>query len=286
MAVTQAIPRSAALSLWGALGAAAFALLPATRRRALDNLAAAFPEQSARDREMLARRVFTELARNVAEAVRIAGARPGSVESLVEAEGWERFEEACRPGAGVIVLTGHIGCWEMLGAYICARGSPLRVLARPIRDRRLDRVVSRLRSSYGARALDPRRGMRSALAALRRGEIVGILLDMNTGTAGVLTPFFGRPAWTPVSAAWLAMRSGAAVVPMAIGRRPDGRHAVRVMPPLDLPRTGDERGDLAANTAACTAAIEGLIRHDPSQWVWFHPRWRGPSSFRGAAAAS
>jgi len=268
------VPRPLSLACWSALGAISSRVLPRTWRRTVEHLAAAYPELTPSDRERLARRVFREVAKNASDVIRLGSWRGTEVDRWAEAEDWSHFEAAHRRGRGVIVLTGHIGCWELLGALICGRGYPLHVLARPLREERLDALVRRLREGYGARALDARRSLRAALQVLRSGGAVGLLLDLNTGEAGVQVPFFGRPAWTPLSAAWLARKSGAAVVPMAIGRAANGRHLVRTLPPLEFGPGEATRERLEADTAVCVAAIEELIRHDPTQWIWFHPRWR------------
>jgi KDO2-lipid IV(A) lauroyltransferase len=267
-------PRSVALRVSGGLGGFSRHILPRTWRRTVAHLAASYPELSECERERLARSVFREMGKNASDALGLASARGAEILRSVSTEGWPHFVEAYRARRGVLVLTGHIGCWELLGAYLCHRGYPLSVLARPLREARLDRLVRAMRARYGAAALDARRSLRAAAAALRHGGVVGVLLDLNTGDAGVPVAFFGRPAWTPLTAAWLARRTGAAVVPMAIGRLPDGGHRVRVRPALALGAGGDSRNDVERDTAACAAAVEELIRHDPSQWVWFHPRWK------------
>jgi KDO2-lipid IV(A) lauroyltransferase len=272
MVVNRRLPRRASLALWGSLGRVAPRFLPRTWRRTVEHLTEAFPELTAAERESLARRVFVEMGRNASDTMRLLTARCEEILRWVDAEDWERFEAAYARGRGVLVLTGHIGCWEMLGAYVRSRGYPLSVLARPLREQRFEDLMYRLRKRYGAEPMDPRRRLRAAMATLRSGGVVGLLLDLNTGAAGVKVDFFGRPAWTPLSAAWLARRSGAMIVPMAIGLRPDGRQVVRVLPPFDLDGGGYD--DLETGTARCAAAVEELIRHDPSQWVWFHPRWR------------
>ncbi len=96
-------------------------------------------------------------------------------------------------------------------------------------------------------------------------------------------PFFGRPAYTPVGAAKMALRHGMRVIPTFLERRPDGRHLARFLPALELP------GDATAATAVMTAAIEEQIRRVPEQWVWWHRRWRtqpGATTTAGNSPAS
>jgi len=109
---------------------------------------------------------------------------------------------------------------------------------------------------------------RRLLQTLRDGGALGMLIDQDTRVKGVWVPFFGRPAFTPVGAAEIALRRNVAVVPAFIERREDGRHLARFYPVLEL------ADDLVEATAQMTATIEGQIRRRPEQWVWIHRRWR------------
>lgn len=95
-----------------------------------------------------------------------------------------------------------------------------------------------------------------------------MLIDQDTKVDGVWVPFFGRPAFTPVGAAKIALRQKTEVIPTFVERRPDGSHLVRIHPPLDLPEDPREA------TAVMTRAIEEQVRRQPEQWVWMHRRWR------------
>ena len=117
-----------------------------------------------------------------------------------------------------------------------------------------------LRGSEGA--------ARQLLAALRKGGALGMLIDQDTKVDGVWVPFFGRPAFTPVGAAKIALRQNTAVIPTFIERLEDGRHLATFHPPLDLP------DDPTEATALMTTKIEEQVRRRPEQWVWRHRRWR------------
>ena len=117
---------------------------------------------------------------------------------------------------------------------------------------------------------------RALLRVLRRGEILGLLMDQDTNVQGVFAPFFGRPAHTPVGPVRLAMRTGAPLVPMALYREGEGYHLV-VQPPIPLPDTGDREADLREGVARCNRTLEALIRRHPEQWVWMHRRWKTKS---------
>ncbi|MBN1503626.1 MAG: lysophospholipid acyltransferase family protein, partial [Candidatus Eisenbacteria bacterium] len=173
-------------------------------------------------------------------------------------------------------VTGHIGSWEMLAAYFSMRGYPLSVLARPLRDERLEKLLDSQRRAKGMRPISRIANARPAYEALKEGGILGVLIDQDTPVTGVFCDFFGRPAFTPAGPAYLAMRTGAAVVPMGISMQRDGTHLVRILKPVDASvRDGDDKDRRALEiTRECTGALERLIRFEPTQWVWMHERWK------------
>jgi KDO2-lipid IV(A) lauroyltransferase len=115
----------------------------------------------------------------------------------------------------------------------------------------------------------------SAYKVLKRGELLAMLIDQDIDVDGLFVPFFGVPAHTPRGAAAFALRSGAAIVPLAIHMQPDGSHRVTVLPELEKPPADLPEGErIDELTRSCSQAVEGLIRIYPQQWVWFHDRWR------------
>ena len=144
------------------------------------------------------------------------------------------------------------------------------VVARALEESGLNELLVAFRRRFGTETLE--RGApgaaRRLLRVLRAGGALGMLIDQDTRVEGVWVPFFGRPAFTPVGAAKIALRQGAAVVPAFIERLADGTHLARIHPPLDLP------ADEVEATALMTQAIEEQIRRVPEQWVWMHRRWR------------
>lgn len=207
---------------------------------------------------------------SLAECLWLTTRGPADLARHVEVEGWEQVEAAKARGAPIVILTGHCGNWEVLAAVINGRGLNMRVAAREVDSPELNRWIVTLRSRFGTETIE--RGAagaaRKLLATLREGGALGMLIDQDTRVEGVWVPFFGRPAYTPVGAAKIALKLGAAVVPAFIERRADGSHLARFAPPLTLP------ADATAATARMTAAIEAQVRAVPEQWVWWHKRWR------------
>ena len=252
------------------IGRAAWALGRRDRRRALEHLALALPELPEAERRRIARGSMLHQGVTLAETLHLSRRSCADVERYVDAEGWEGVEALAAAGRPVMILTGHCGNWELLAALINCRGLGMSVVARRLDEPELQELLLAARRRFGTETIE--RGApgasRRLLRVLREGGALGMLIDQDTRVEAVWVDFFGRPAHTPVGAAKIALRVGAAVVPSFIERRADGRHLARFLPPLDLP------ADPTEATARMTAAIEAQVRRVPEQWVWMHRRWR------------
>jgi KDO2-lipid IV(A) lauroyltransferase len=148
------------------------------------------------------------------------------------------------------------------------------VVARALDSPALGVWADRLRGRAGVEVVDKRDAVRPVLEALRRGRLVGVLLDQNASRReGVFVPFFGRLASTSRAIAVLALRTETPVVPAFTQRVAGGRHRITIQPALALPRAADAAA-IEAVTARCTEIIEAAVRATPEQWLWMHDRWR------------
>ena len=174
-----------------------------------------------------------------------------------------------------LLLTAHLGNWELLAAASRLTPYRLSVVVRPLDAPWLDALATRLRAKIGVDLIDKRQALRPVLRALTDGGMVGILLDQNTARdESVFVPFFGRSASTSKGIAVLALRTGTPIVPTFIRREATGAHRVTIRPALLPIDDGVGPAAVAALTARCTEAIEDAIRKAPEQWLWIHERWR------------
>lgn len=264
----------ARLGLWTGrrLGDLAWLALPGRRAVTLDNLTRALGgERSTGEIGRLGRRCFEHLGMNLVEACVLLFRTPATLLARVDVAGLEHLKAAAAEGKGILVLSAHYGNWELLVASHALTGLPASIVVRPLDDPLLDRVVMRLRARTGVELIGKRRGLRDIVEALRRGRMVGVLLDQNASRAeGVFVPFFGHPASTSRSLAVISLRTGAPVLPMFIRRQADGRHLLEIGPALPAPAAGDVVG----YTASFNRAIEEATRRAPEQWFWIHRRWK------------
>ncbi len=190
-------------------------------------------------------------------------------------EGREHLDRVMADPGRALVLTAHLGNWEILAAAHRLAPYPLAVVVRPLDARWLNVLAERLRRKAGVEIIDKSRALRPVLEALGRGGLVGILLDQNaTRNEGVFVPFFGRAASTSRAMAILALRTGTPVLPIFARREGTGRHRVIIGAPLSPPDAKDREEAIVELTARCTAVIEAAIRESPEQWLWIHHRWR------------
>lgn len=274
-ALSRGVPRPVALGGGSALGAVVGALPSRSHRRVEQHLRLAFPGLHEDELHRLAGRVFKNLGRNMAEVLHLGAMSAEALLALVDFDGLEHLQAAQASGKGALLVTGHVGCWELMAAAICSKGLPLNVIAREAYDPRMDRILVGTRARFGVKTIqrNDEGAAREILRTLRRGEILGLLIDVDISAAGAFVPFFGKLAWTPTGAAAFSVRTGAPVV-MGFIERVGARHRIRFEPPLPPVTTGVREDDLRENTARYTARIEAAIRVRPEDWIWTHRRWR------------
>ena len=234
------------------LGTVAWYLVGRQRRLALEHLRVAFPEMGESARRRIGRASFANLGRAALETARGDASR---VELSAEGEGVLRKAHA--EGKGVVLVTGHIGAWELFARRIAALGLPSGTVAKEAQDPRLTAVLQQARQSANVRVFWRGSPMsaRELLRFLRAGGMLGILIDQDTDVAGHFVPFFGRPAFTPRAAGDLAARLNAPMVFGCAHRLAGNMHSI-VLRRVDVARTGDRETDSLALTAAATKMIE------------------------------
>ena len=269
------LPVSVAMRLGGVL-ARAGVFFPGLRRNAERNLKLAFGDISDRDRRRLLRGCFENLGRLLAVFSHFTKSTPAPLESLIETEGLEHLVAAKQRGRGVILFTGHVGAWELTSFGLSMFGHPLSFLVRRIDNPKVEELIDRGRTHLGNRTIDKRSAAREMVQILRRGDVLGILVDLNTlDREGIFVDFFGVPASTTFLVAKLALRTGADVLPVfAPWDRQRKRFVLKIDEPLRVERSNDEAEDVRQLTQLLTGVVETYVRRYPDQWLWIHRRWK------------
>jgi Kdo2-lipid IVA lauroyltransferase/acyltransferase len=280
VAVFAVLPLRLALALATGLSWFGWRLAGATRRRVLEHLAIAFPDLPPAEREALGRASLRHLAWLIAEMLSVRS-YDAALESYVSfAPGAEALlRQVMAEGRGLVMVSGHIGHWELLARRLVRAGIPCATVARSGTNPVLHAVLDRFRAEGKFEVLlrDDPGTARAIIRCLRKGKLLGLLIDQDTAVQGLFVPFFGRPAWTPRAAGDLALRFGAPVAVIWSRRRGpgagDGHELSIALVPYDAD-AADREAESERITAECTARLEAAIRARPEEWVWMHERWK------------
>ena len=275
LSVVSSLPRVLARKLGESIGRAGFHLFGRLRRVGLRNLDIAFPAWTPEQKSTVLRASFMQLGRHLAEFCHMTRYTPAEAASFIRYDGLERYEKAAQRGKGVLVLTGHLGAWELSSFFHSLMGYPMGLVIRRLDNSLIDARVNEVRCQHGNRVLHKDDFARGLLTEMRAGGTVGILMDTNmTPPQGVFVPFFGKLACTASGLARVAQKTGAAVLPGFLFEETGGRYRLHFGEEITLQTTSDVEADALANTAQFTAVLERYIRSFPEQWLWMHRRWK------------
>lgn len=274
------LPRSLAIAFGIGFAKIAYPFLGSLRRTGHRNLEIAFPEKPEEEREKLLVKSFENLGRMLGEVSQFPRATRESLAEItdfqISPETRALHEKAKSEGRGTIVVTPHLGNWEMLVFSYSALETPISYLARPLDNSKIEDLTVKLRTRFGNRPINKTNSVMPAVEVLRKGEILGILADVNAHPKeGVFVPFFGIPACTSTGVAMIALRANAIIIPVCgVWDAESQRYKIIHGSVIEPARTGDRKQDVLETTAAFTSVIEGFIRQYPDQWIWIHKRWK------------
>ncbi len=273
------LPEKLSYTLAFFVGTKAFWILKRERKKTEQHLKKAFGPLLNDDQvSEIARKMFCNFSKTAVDICRFPKLTRAYLESIVrvEPEEIERLDQALLHEKGVIALTGHLGNWELLGAYICLSGYPGRLVGRKIYYDRYDQVVVYLRSEALLPTIYRHSSARTIVRELRKNHIVGISADQNVDhLEGINVPFFGEPAWTLVAPARLSLASGAPIIPMFMVHEESGYRLI-IEEPIWPVRMEDKQESVRQLTFEWSRVMEKYIRKYPEQWTWMHNRWRAP----------
>lgn len=246
------------------------------RRNDVDaNLRIAFPDASPDWLAHVARASYLHLGREAAATLRLGALDHRALLESTEVIGLDGFREAAEGGRGVVLVTGHLGNWEIGGAAFAARGFPIDVVAKGMANRRFENDLNANRERLGMRVVDMTRAGREGPRSLRAGRVLGFVADQDAREGGVFVPFFGRLASTARGPALFALRSGAPLFVGACLRVPGPRARYRVtVERVEAPRTGSVQSDVLELTRSHVAVLERAVETAPEQYFWHHKRWK------------
>ena len=268
------IPRQLIINSGKLLGLLFYSLAVPHRRLVRRNLQFCYPEWSHKEIRELSRRIFMNLGTTLVEMLQSSLMSPEEVLKALRVEGEENFNKAFKSNRGIVIVSAHMGNWEV-GLHITNYyGKPMLGVAAKTRYGWADILLSRSRNRLGNTIIDKKGALPKITEGLRRGEVIGMLIDQSRRKHGVEVTFFGRKATASPAAALLALRCNSLVLPAFCVRRSDGQLTIQVKTPLELTRTGDLRSDIQSNTQRMIDVVEEMVRTYPDQWFWLLKPWK------------
>ncbi len=238
------------------------------------NLARAYPEKDEAQRREILREVYRHIALTTAEYLCLVN-HPRSVFDWVpEVEGEQRLRDLRTHGKGAVILSGHFGNWELLGAWLSHNGYLTEVVARNPDAPDLSGLIDSFRTAVGVKTFDKTVSLKMILAHVKRGGFVGIMPDQAWSPVhGIPSMFFGRPCFTAPGPAAVAVLAGVSIVPVAAVRTAPFRHRVVIGQPFEAEPGNDRDERIKKTILRVDRTLEGIIRRYPEQWLWLHRRW-------------
>ena len=257
------------------LGDLAFDVVRKRRDVAIQHLTRVFGAENNQDEIVrMARAVYRHLGRIAMEHARLLTSSVTDIRDRIEVSGEEHVAQARRRGHGVVLVTGHFGNWELLGATVTALGHPIGVVAKDQHNPAVNRLIIRCRERLGMRVIPMASATRAVLRTLKRNECVGLLVDQDAGPGGTFVRFLDQPASTYQGPAAFALRAAAPIIPCFIIHNGAERHRVVFEDPIEAIPSGNQEADIQQVTQQYTAVLERYIRAHPDHWFWVHRRWK------------
>ncbi|MFC2150569.1 lysophospholipid acyltransferase family protein [Calditrichota bacterium] len=241
---------------------------------AMDNLHHAFPGKSAQELERVYLNCWQHFMRVGAELARLPLLNRDNIERYVDVSAHPLMGKLLERGKGILVASGHIGNWEILGAAMSAMGYPITYVVTNQSNKRVEEWIDRMRQSLGIEIIPRREAVKGVLNALKRNRVIAVLCDQDAGDAGVFVEFFGRKASTPRGPALFHLKTGAPILYVTCLYQRGGRYKID-LEEIKVPElTEDREANIASIMQAVTIRLEQDVRSHPEQWLWLHRRWK------------
>ncbi len=269
------IPKKYIVKAGNILGGLAYLLDARHRRIARRNLRFAYPEWPLDKINRISRKTFQNMGITLLEICQMTYFSKEDILQKVRIKGKENLLNTIKSHRGIIMISAHIGNWEMCSLFLsCYMQKSVVVVAQNQPDI-IERIIHKLRTSTGNTIISKKGAMIKLVRTLRKGKMTGLLIDQGTSRReGVDVTFFGHKTNATYAASLLAARYNCPVLPVYCIRESDAKLTVVVEPILRLHKTDDVRADLQTNTQIMTDSVEKAIRLYPEQWLWFHKRWK------------
>lgn len=273
--IVQVLPYQTSLYLGSFLGDLAFSLFGIRRRVTLDNLRRAFGQKlNENDIKKIAREAYRNIGRGFVEYAMFPTLSKKSLDKLIKFEGLEKVDQALKNKKGAVLVAGHFGSWELMGAAFRQKGYPIDFLVGEQHNLLVDNLMNKYRQLMGIGIIKMGAATRGVIKALRNNRFVAMLSDQDAGDDGTIVDFLGYPASTPKGPAAFALKTGAPIIMGFIIRQNNRRQKIIFEEPISIRKSKNRDEDIKNLTQAYTLLLEDYIRRYPDHWFWPHRRWK------------
>jgi len=271
----QILPYQTSIYLGSFLGDLAFSLFRIRRKITLDNLGRALGHNlNKKEIKKIAREAYRNIGRGLVEYAMFPALSKRKLDKLVEFEGLENVDQALKNKKGAVLVAGHFGSWELMGAAFRQKGYPIDFLVGEQHNLLVDNLMNKYRQLMGIGIIKMGTATRGVIKALRNNRFVAMLSDQDAGKDGAIISFFGYPASTPKGPAAFALKTGAPIIMGFIIRQNNRRQKIIFEEPIYIRRSNNRDEDIKKLTQAYTSLLEDYIRRYPDHWFWPHRRWK------------
>jgi KDO2-lipid IV(A) lauroyltransferase len=273
--ILRVIPYRCALLLGSCLGVLAFDVFRVRRKVTLLNLRNSLGNRrKTKELRKIGREAYKNIGKSMVEYSLFPSLNQRRISRMVEFEGAENFDEAMRKGKGAIVVAGHFGSWELMGAATSQSGYPVDFLVGEQRNILVDDLMNDYRRRMGIGIIKMGAAAKGVIKALKDNRFIAMLSDQDAGNDGTIVDFFGRPASTPKGPAAFALKMNAPIIMAFIIRERNCRQKIIIEEPLFMDRSKSKEDDIQRLTQAYTSMLEKYVRQYPDHWFWPHRRWK------------
>ena len=251
------------------------------RRFVKANLRVIFPEKTNRQLRKISRMVFRNFAKYLVDFFRFEKLNRQYIDKNIKLENLHYFDQALAKGKGVVVLTAHLGNWELGGVVLAQLGYPFWAVALPHKNKKVNDFFDAQRNRKGVKVIAMGKAVRSCITEIRNNHMVALVGDRDFSEKGIIVDFFGKPTHFPEGPAALSLITGASIVPGFMLRNPDDSFTLRIEKPIEFISTDDKAKNLADLIDIYKGIIQDYIRKYPEQWYVFRRFWVEPSPSSG-----
>jgi len=244
------------------------------RRTAKENLKVIFPDKSGREIRWIRIRIFRNFAKYLVDFFRFSKLDTQYIKENIKIENIDYIDEALSKGKGAIIVSAHLGNWELGGVVVGLLGYPFWAVALPHKYKKTDNFFNYQRGIKGMQVIPLGKAVKQSLEVLRKNQVLALAGDRDFSQKGIVLDFFGKPTIFPQGPAALSLKTGAAIIPAFMLRNKDDSFTFRFEAPLQFIATGEKDNDLIRLTEKYKTIFEDYIRRYPEQWYAFRRFWK------------